>query len=1325
MATTEKGLRLMFVNWTEDCKKDGPTDENVGDAETRDMEEGEESADITHSEKTEYTITPNTEGYTTGYTRKIVTTTKKTKITVDNSKKKTTIQDYTSTVTYTSTFTRSDGLVITKSNTTATKIGDTTGVVPSLLRITFNREVYKPNEVVADLQLKSSSTLSNADIQSLTGKEVKIIRYTSTNDGGSTSESTDATYTGFYIYDVLPMIATGKNLIVRAHIFSLDHQLTRKKYSRTYVGKKLFNDILLEGITKFSTAYTKATPNYFWKPSCLAIPFPTYYKDYEDKDDIIDRSDTKPVVIQPKCNTKLDHLSYGITTTDGTEVDKEDGSGKEKADLKILKERIQPYLVQYNESFYDFMVRTCNRCGEFFFWDNGALRVGRTAAGTGTEIKTSDCLSVFYAAIHTPDDKTSFDNDYYTLDDLNDLGKAPKLNTSAQGKSLDTITDNDGFFYNDEVNHDVYRTRIYKEKWDDFDSEMVGNENKYGVSFLSKVLNSTSIFDIVKGYGAYELFRTAEAAAARDYTNRTYDELYIPPKTVDKSGDKDTCLDKRPHLLERRDDGETVTDYISLFTTAATDGHLDSEFYHKIRKEEELLSKQLIIFNLSEPKKFAIGQEITYNRTKYVVIQIKDNPATNSTNKDYFSAIDPDAATPFAQMGTAVMQVVAIPLNSDSEVYPPLHPAGHFLRSEPQVALVAEINDPQKRGRVRIVYPWQQREDTEPSPWIRVLTPSAVGAAFEFNVGNEVLIDYEAGNIERPYVAGALFNRQNSAPSRGDMAFVSKNGHSIKFSNPIDDRYFATSISPAYGWVQKLIGPSAHGTKDSLKLTGGITISDAYGFYKIAMSTDQRKIDIASPFGDVKISAFTGITLSAPNGNINIKGQNINIEAGNKLTLTSGTNIRDKSYLGFVHKDGEGKNEASNFFATLLGEKIFEGAVDFMKPLITGIDLNLLRTIIQVFLRPIDGTMEIHSFKYMLLEAGKGEATVQPDRYKPDKIREEWFWRNPTISHSVSKQRAIKGYHGTLTAITTLLDTIIADLITKKAEMATKKGNYVTALGRVPTQNGDQAIRTADDILHANENLDKPKTYTRDDLNVPNRFPANDANVRALVNAANEYAAAIVKYYKATRSIGSDSQKKAKTDFKFKDTNPDTFHYDKLGKTAKEAMTKVYNYLHDTNHQTNWDTLSNQNASTIKIMAKHWWFELVVKNGSELVSTTPLDATASNWAAFVTGLSESPQEDWKTKLGMKTLKYLASPLSQYVDAFDQTFTDWNRWDSGKDGQIIFSEKSDKSYYFDEHANLKWFRNGFDDVTVQQGGQQVIQPPGLALVSLKTELTAWN
>ena len=39
-------------------------------------------------------------------------------------------------------------------------------------------------------------------------------------------------------------------------------------------------------------------------------------------------------------------------------------------------EIIQPYLVQYNESFYDFLRRTANRCGEFLYFEDGKLHLG-------------------------------------------------------------------------------------------------------------------------------------------------------------------------------------------------------------------------------------------------------------------------------------------------------------------------------------------------------------------------------------------------------------------------------------------------------------------------------------------------------------------------------------------------------------------------------------------------------------------------------------------------------------------------------------------------------------------------------------------------------------------------------------------------------------------------------------------------------------------------------------------------------------------------------------------------------------------------------------
>ena len=43
---------------------------------------------------------------------------------------------------------------------------------------------------------------------------------------------------------------------------------------------------------------------------------------------------------------------------------------------KKTKELVQPYLVQYNESYYDFLRRVAHRCGEFLYYREGKFYLG-------------------------------------------------------------------------------------------------------------------------------------------------------------------------------------------------------------------------------------------------------------------------------------------------------------------------------------------------------------------------------------------------------------------------------------------------------------------------------------------------------------------------------------------------------------------------------------------------------------------------------------------------------------------------------------------------------------------------------------------------------------------------------------------------------------------------------------------------------------------------------------------------------------------------------------------------------------------------------------
>jgi type VI secretion system secreted protein VgrG len=82
-------------------------------------------------------------------------------------------------------------------------------------------------------------------------------------------------------------------------------------------------------------------------------------------------------------------------------------------------------------------------------------------------------------------------------------------------------------------------------------------------------------------------------------------------------------------------------------------------------------------------------------------------------------------------------------------------------------ARVVDHNDPRGMGRVQIRYDWM---DDARSAWARMTTPSAGGGrGFMFmpEIGDEVLVAFEHGDAERPYIVGALWNGIDRAPRSG------------------------------------------------------------------------------------------------------------------------------------------------------------------------------------------------------------------------------------------------------------------------------------------------------------------------------------------------------------------------------------------------------------------------------------------------------------------------------------------------------------------------------------------------------------------------------
>lgn len=271
------------------------------------------------------------------------------------------------------------------------------------------------------------------------------------------------------------------------------------------------------------------------------------------------------------------------------------------------------------------------------------------------------------------------------------------------------------------------------------------------------------------------------------------------------------------------------------------------------------------------------------------------------------------------------------------------------------------------------------------SPWIRVATPMATdggGTFFKPMMGDEVLVNFEGGNVERPYVVGSLFSKNTLAPDErinrtvgpnlhadASIAIVSPNGHAITFKDPKSADNFVASVYPALGVVTNLVTMPLPKSKD---LSGGIRIGDRYGLYSIDMSADNRSVSINSSLGNVSLDAYTGITITAPNGDVKIEGKNVTIEAGNNLSLTSGKNIKKKTDTSTI----KGKLESK-------ADKTVDKASDKVAKTVTSpLDVALFRTVLETFLKPIEGTMLVKSKRYMKLEAGPGNVIINQNRYK-------------------------------------------------------------------------------------------------------------------------------------------------------------------------------------------------------------------------------------------------------------------------------------------------------------------------------------------------------
>lgn len=252
----------------------------------------------------------------------------------------------------------------------------------------------------------------------------------------------------------------------------------------------------------------------------------------------------------------------------------------------------------------------------------------------------------------------------------------------------------------------------------------------------------------------------------------------------------------------------------------------------------------------------------------------------------------------------------------DSTVHIPVPDAKRPL-ALPELATVKENNDDKGQGRVKVAFDWQKNGKT--TNWIRVQTPNAGvsgavpknrGWVFVPEVGDQVMVSYEHGNPDRPYVTGSVFHSGSGKGGDKDnkvKSIITRSGNAIVF----DDETGSIVITDQTGkqlimldgtdaitvmakksitltneaesvivMDDKSIGLQA----DTIALEGRKSVTLLSGNECMVLSSE--KSIISSSGTNIKQEATKDYDVAAKNGTVN--GVNLMIEGKGNVTVSGG-----------------------------------------------------------------------------------------------------------------------------------------------------------------------------------------------------------------------------------------------------------------------------------------------------------------------------------------------------------------------------------------------------------------------------------------------------
>ena len=215
-----------------------------------------------------------------------------------------------------------------------------------------------------------------------------------------------------------------------------------------------------------------------------------------------------------------------------------------------------------------------------------------------------------------------------------------------------------------------------------------------------------------------------------------------------------------------------------------------------------------------------------------------------------------------------------------------------------QSAYVVDNNDPQKWGRVRVRFMWQA--EGQKTPWIRTVDLHGgqdSGSYFVPEINSEVLVGFEGGDPQRPYVIGSVRNslwkpNEKWVTKSNDFKIIkTRSGHIIKFN---DTEGSGKITIEAHGDIE-LMGNNIRLTaQDTVEINGKKSlnlITDEGGVISIQsqntkITIDDNNIDIEANEGVIGIAVGNNSLTIDPGGNT-VTGAKTEIKGDGEVKINS------------------------------------------------------------------------------------------------------------------------------------------------------------------------------------------------------------------------------------------------------------------------------------------------------------------------------------------------------------------------------------------------------------------------------------------------------